>query len=182
MKQFIIVIMLTVSSLVLNAQSPQFQTYSADMMIIATKDGENIQWQNKDIKVTLNYRTGDFKAIINNSDFYNKETNTKVSEDSIVYDREFIFTSILPINQIINQKAINQDYDTELQLINDELSLTEMINFKMNVMRPNQNAGAYRVFTLSGTLYNYELNLPAFVGYDNEIEIRIMFNGVWSGQ
>ena len=182
MKQHIILLMLTVSSLLFYAQSPQFQTYSADLVLIATKDGENVQWQNKDIKVTLNYRTGDFKAIINNSDFFNKETNIKVSEDSIVYDQEFIFTSIFPIDQIINQKAINQYYDTEIQLINYDMGLTEMINFRMNVMRPNQNAGAYRAFTLTGTLYNDEVNLPAFEGYDNEIEIRIMFNGFWSGQ
>ncbi len=182
MKKYIILIVLTISSLVFYAQEPQFQTYSADLLIVATKDGDNVQWQNKDIVVTLNYRTGDFKAIINNTDFYNKQTNMKISEDSISISSEFLFVGIMPIRDIVNQKAINQDYDTELQLINYDMDLTEMINFKMNVMRPNQNAGAYRVFTLTGTLYNYELNLPAFEGYDNEVEIRIMFNGFWSGQ
>lgn len=182
MKKYLIVISLITSSLFFYAQEPQFQTYSADLLIIATKDGENFQWQNKNIVVTLNYKTGDFKAIIHNNDFYNKQSNIRVMEDSISNNSEFMLIDIFPIERIIYQKSINQDYNIELQLINNDLSLSKLLNFKMNVMRPNQNAGSYRVFTLTGTLYNYDLNLPAFRGYDNEVEIRLMFNGFWSGQ
>ena len=182
MKNHILLLALIITSLLSFSQSPQFQTYSANLLIIATKGGENFQWENKDILVTLNYKTGAFKAIINNDDFYNKATNTKIIPDSISNDSEFLLIDILPIDRIIDQKAINQDYDVELQLTNKDISLSKMLNFKMNVMRPNQNANSYRVFTLSGVLYNHELNLPAFIGFDNEVEIRIMFNGFWTGQ
>jgi len=182
MKNHFLLLALIINSLLSFSQSPQFQIYSADLLLIATKDGENFQWQNKDIVVTLNYKTGDFKAIINNNDFYNKETNIRVVQDSISDNSEFFLIDILPIDRIINQKAINQDYDIELQLTNENISFSKMLNFKMNVMRTNQNTDNYRVFTLSGVLYNNELNLPAFVGYENEVEIRIMFNGFWTGQ
>ena len=182
MKKYIVLLSIIINNLLLFSQSPQFQTYSADLLIIATKDGENFQWQNKDIVVTLNYKTGAFKAIINNHDFYNKESNTKVAEDSISSNSKFLLIDILPINRIIDQKTINQDYDIELQLTNNDISLSKMLNFKMNVMRPNQNANSYRVFTLTGILYNQELNLPAFAGFDNEVEIKLLFNGFWTGQ
>jgi len=181
MKKYLIVIALIVTNLYCYTQEPMFQTYSADLLIIATKEGKDFQWQNKDIAVTLNYKTGDFKAIIHNNDFVNKQSNIRANEDSISNNSEFMLIDIFPIDRIIDQKAINQDYDIELQLVNNDISLSEMLNFKMNVMRTNQNAGSYRVFTLTGTLYNDELNLPAFRGYDNEVEIRLMFNGFWSG-
>jgi hypothetical protein len=181
MKNYILVLTLIIHNLLLFSQSPQFQTYSADLLIIATKEGEDFQWQNKDIVVTLNYKTGNFKVIINNNDFYNKETNGVIIEDSISNNNKFFLVDILPIDRIIDQKIINQDYDIELQLTNEDISLSKMLNFKMNVMRPNQTTRSYRVFTLTGILYNDELNLPAFTGYDNEVEIRIIFNGFWSG-
>lgn len=181
MKTYLFLIFLTITTLLSYSQEPNFQTYSADLLIIATKDGKDYQWENKNISVTLNYKTGAFKAVINNRDFYNKQTNTKIKEDSISVDSEFIITDIMPIEQIINQKTVNQVYDIELQLINRSINLSEMLNFKMNIMRTSQNPDSYRVFTLTGTLNNDQLNLPAFSGYDNEVEIRIIFNAFWNG-
>lgn len=169
-------------SLAAVAQEAQFQTYSADLLVIASKDNDNIQWQNKDIRVTLNYKNGNIKIVIKDNDFYNKQSQIRVKEDNGFENQEFLFVGNLPINQINNQKTINQDYDVELQLTNDDISLSEVINFKMNVMRPNQNATSYRVFTLTGILYNDVLNLPAFKGYNNEVEIRVIFNVYWNGE
>ena len=182
MRKYLFFIAMLICTTFTFAQGPNFQTYSADLLVIATKGGENIQWQNKDIRVTLNYKTGSFKAVINNNDFYNKQTNIKVSEDKISSNTEFLIIGNMPINQIINQKLINQNYDVELQLTNKEISFSETINFKMNIMRPSQNASSYRVFTLTGVLYNDELNLPAFKGYDNEVEVHIIFNAFWTGE
>ena len=182
MKKYSLSTILVICSMFIFGQAPMFQTYTADLLVIATKDGINQQWQNKDIRITLNYETGAFKTVINNSDFYNKETNSRIKENDISNDTEFIFEGNMPINQILNQKTINQDYDIELQLTNDDINFSEVINMKMNIMRPNQNSNSYRVFTLTGILYNDELNLPAFKGYDNEVEIRIIFNAFWTGQ
>lgn len=182
MIRYFLLISLMISSLLFYGQAPKYQTYSANLLIIATKGSENHQWQNKNILVSLNYKTGDFKAIINNSDFYNKETDIRVKEDSISGNSEFQLIGTMPINQIINQKVTNQDYDVELQLINNDISLSEMLNFKMNIMHPNQGPDNYRVFRLTGTLYNDELNLQAFKGYDNEVELQLMFNAFWTGE
>lgn len=182
MMRYFFLISLITCNLFFYGQAPKYQTYSANLLIIATKAGEDHQWQNKNITVTLNYKTGNFKAIINNSDFYNKQTEVRVQEDSISGNSEFQLIGIMPIEQIINQKVINQECDIELQLINNNISLSEMLNFKMNIMRPNQGRDNYRVFTLTGTLYNDILNLPAFKGYDNEVEIRLMFNAFWTGE
>ena len=182
MKRYFVFILLIASNLLVLGQAPKYQTYSANLLIIATKGGEDHQWQNKNITVTLNYKTGNFKAIIHNSDFYNKQTDIRVKEDSISGNTEFMLVGIMPIDQIINQKIINQEYDIELQLINNDISLSEVLNFKMNIMLPNQGPNNYRVFTLTGTLYNDVLNLKAFKGYDNEVEIRLMFNAFWTGE
>lgn len=182
MIRFFILISLLTCNLFIYGQAPRYQTYSSNLLIIATKSGEDYQWENKDITVTLNYKTGNFKATIHNSDFYNKQTNVRVKEDSISGSSEFQLIGIMPIERIINQKVINQGYDIELQLINNDISLSEMLNFKMNIMRPSQGSGNYRVFTLMGILYNDTLNLPAFKGYDNEVEIRLLFNAFWTGE
>jgi len=139
MKTYIILITFLISNLALFAQAPKYQTYSADLLIIASKDGENIQWQNKDIVVTLNYKTGALKIIINNNDFLNKQNNENIIDDDSE-NSEFIFLGNLPIEQVINQKNENQEYDIELQLTNNNFSINEVINFKMNIMRPNQTA------------------------------------------
>lgn len=162
------------------SQSAKYQTYTADLTIIATKDSQDVQWQNKSILVNMDYKTGKITIEINNSDFFNKSTQEKAREGEEVRDTKYTLVGMLPIDQIINQKQSNQEYTVELQLINDDIDFRNVLNFKMNVMRTSQQSGSYRVFTFSGLLYNDELKLPAFKGYDNEVEIRIMFNAFWN--
>jgi hypothetical protein len=87
----------------------------------------------------------------------------------------------LPIEQVINQKTNTKQYTVELQLINDNIDFSDVLNFTMSVMRTNQQANSYRVFTFVGTLYNDKLQIPAFKEFDNQIDIRIMFNAFWNG-
>ncbi len=166
-------------SILASGQGVKFQTYSADLLIIAHKDGQDIQWQNKDILASLDYKNGNIKILIKNTDFINKDTQEKiVDEDDIV---EYTFKGTLPIEEILDQKPSNKEYTVELQLVNDDIDFSKVVNFKMNVMRTSQQSGSYRVFTFSGILYNDELQFPAFKGYDNEVEIRLMFNAFWNG-
>ncbi len=182
MKKITLIIIFIISNLLIIAQSPQYKTYSADLLVIATKANQNHQWQNKNIAVSLNYKTGSFKIIVNSSDFYNKQNNKVPNKNGDVIRSEYIFEGNMPIEQIINQKTDNQNYDLELQFTNTDISFSEMVNFKMDIMRTSQAANSYRVFTLSGILYNDEINIPAFKGYDNEIELRIIFNAFWDGE
>ena len=184
MKKYLFLVIFVFGSITNYAQNPSYQTYSADLLIIATKDGENYQWKNKNIVVTLDYKTGNLKAIVNKNDFYNSDSSFRANENnknSMLDNNEYIFEGNMPINQILNQKTINQDYDIELQLTNQDIDFSNTVNFKMNIMRPSQESASYRVFTLTGKLYVDELKLPTFDGYDNTIEIRIIFNAFWNG-
>ena len=155
----------------------RFQTYKSVMKISAFKNGENHQWENKDVRVVVNYQTGEFTVKLDNRDFYQNQTNLPIVPDSMNTDREYTFKGILPIREIINQKQINQQYVFEAQLINYELSLNNPVKFDITVTNPGTSQANYRIFMMHGKLYNNELNLPAFEGFDNEIEIWLAFNG-----
>ena len=158
------------------AQETRYQTNKAALKISAFKEGENYQWENKDISTFLDYRNGDFITRLKNSDF-NSTAQPEFNEVSMAEEElEYVFKGILPITEIINQKSINQTYPIELQIINDELGLDETIAFQMTVTRPSTNSRNYRIFSFQGKLYNDELQLPAFEGFDNEIELWIIFN------
>ena len=89
---------------------------------------------------------------------------------------EYLFKGILPITEIVNQLSISQTYPVELQLICEELRLEETIAFQMTITRPGSGSANYRIFTFQGKMYNEELQLPAFEGFDNEIDVWIIFN------
>ncbi len=180
MKLTILMAILSIVFFNTQAQKPGYQTYSANMIIAATAGSENHEWENNKIMVNLNYKTGNIRIDLRNIDFYNKASLVEVNNDTTLNSTKFTLKGILPIEQIINQKTYNQEYITELQLINDNNDFSVEVNFKMNIMRTSQQSGSYRVFTLTGTLYNDEINIPSFKGYDNEIEIRIMFNAFWN--
>ena len=180
MKYFVLFIVLLISTK-FYSQEAKYQTYTARMEVIASKDGNEYKWENSNILVNLNYKTGDFKIELKNSDFYSKESTEPVNNENPEEEITYILKGFLPIERIIDQKLSTQDYTVELQLTNNDINFSEVINFKMNVMRTSQQSGSYRVFSFVGTLYNDEINLPAFEGYDNEVGIRILFNAFWNG-
>ena len=176
MKILITAAILLFSLFTATSQEVKYQTYKAQLKLSASKEGENFQWTNNNIAVTLNYKTGDFILKLKNSDF--KETmgnrNTVTQETETAEDTEYLFKGMFPINNIIDQQSINQTYPIELQLICDDPEIDKTVNFKMDITYPG--SGQYRIFTLNGKLYNDELNIPAFTGFDNEIELWIVFN------
>lgn len=165
----------------ISAQQPGYQTYSSSVKLIAQQGEEDYQWENTDIVVVLNYKTGDFIAKLKNSDFYNALHPAPADPELDAEEREFLFKGIFPIDDIINQKSTNQDYVVELDFICDELRLYESVNFDMTITRPGSSSANYRIFSLHGILYNDQLNLSYFEGFNNEIEIYINFNGFFEG-
>jgi len=150
--------------------------------LVAQQGEESYQWENSDNTVYLDYKTGDFKVRMKNSDFYNPLHPAPSDSELEQEVREFIFQGILPIYDMINQKNINQQYNIELDLVCDDLRLFETVNFNMTITRPNASSGSnYRIFSLQGMLYNDQLNLPFFEGFNNEIELNIVFNGFFEG-
>ena len=178
---------ITIAAIVMMAnlglgQEVRYQTYTAQLKISAFKDGENYQWENKNITTVLDYRTGDFITRLKNKDFRSTVQPELNQQDSVPEELEYIFKGILPITEIINQRSISQTYPVELQLICDYLRLDETLGFEMTITRPSTNSGNYRIFSLHGKMYNDELQLPAFNGFDNEIELWILFNAYSTNQ
>lgn len=180
MKTTLFAVVLLFISLSIFAQQAQYQTYTAVLKMSATKDGEQFQWENKNITVRLDYKTGEFISRLKNHDFHNSgdEFSTTSIADSTEQELEYTFKGVFPIRDIINQKQISQKYTVELQLDNYELSIRETILFNMSITRPSSGEGGnYRVFNLQGKLYNNQLNFPSLKGFDDEIEVWIIFNG-----
>lgn len=173
---FLILINFIVSGL-LAQQGAGYIIQKPVLKISADKNGENFQWENKNISIALNYKTGEFAMKLSNKDFVMNKTSQPENPDSFESEREFSLTGLFPIDQIIDQLQNNQQYNVELQLSNWDLSLDNTLNFNLNVTNPGTSKAQYRMFQMNGKLYNDELQLPAFEGYDNEIEIWIYFNG-----
>lgn len=162
------------------AQESHYQTYSTSLTIIATKDGHDLQWENKQIPIVLNYKTGDFVATIKGNDFADKGAGQPMVDTAAASpDRVFTITGVFPVDNLIDQQEINAQYTVELQLTNNDNSLFETILFKMDVTKPGAGQANYRIFVLTGTLYANDLDLPAFAGMDNEITLQLFFNAFW---
>jgi len=175
---FYLLMISTVSVSGIAQTGTRYQTYTAVMKIAATKDGKQYEWENKNITVVLNYQTGEFTSRLTNHDFYDPAEGRVFVNDSVSEKKEYTLNGVFPIRDIINQQTISQNYQVELHLNNEESMSHHTLLFNMTVMRPGSGgSGNYRVFTLVGTLYNDETNLPAFKGFDNEITIRLGFNG-----
>lgn len=181
MKALLLSVILILSVNLVTAQQPGYKTLRSSVKLIAVEGDETYQWENTDNTVFLDYKTGDFKVRLKNRDFYNPLHPAPDDPGLEEEEREYLLQGILPINEIINQKSTNQNYSIELQLVCDDLRMIETIQFNMTITKPGSASQTYRIFTLKGILYNDELNLPYFEGFDNEIEMYITFNGIFEG-
>ncbi len=178
MKKILILVLLFVWVTILFAQQSQYLTYTSVMKIAGVKNGERFEWENKNINVRLDYKSGEFITYLENDDFVNTDMDLEDRDDTTTNKRKFTLQGTFPISDIINQQQEKQNFMVELQLKNDDLYLSEPVMFDMLISRPEAgNAKGYRIFSLNGVLYNDELNLPAFEGFENEIELWLMFSG-----
>ena len=178
MRTFIFILLISFFTSMAPAQTTRYQTYTAVMKIIATKNGQQFEWENKNISVVLDYKNGNFTCRLVNTDFYDAAHPENFVSDTIHDQLEYTLSGIFPVREIINQKNINRDYKVELQLTNPELMLNYTILFDMHIMRPSSSGdGNYRVFRMEGKIYNDKADIPAFSGFDDEITLRLAFNG-----
>jgi hypothetical protein len=183
MKTFLISGILLFMATAVVAQQSKFVTYNSAMKILARNNGEAVEWENTNISVNFDYRTGEFITYLTNTDFANPNADADNTGDDEVQRRQLTLEGTFPINDIINQQQATQNYKVELQLRADDLNLSETILFDMTIMQPETGEGkSSRFFKLSGILYNEETNLPAFIGYDNDIQIWLLFNGFMNVQ
>ncbi|MBN2173983.1 MAG: hypothetical protein JW731_07620 [Bacteroidales bacterium] len=168
---------------VLLGQQTQYLTYKSNMRIKGVMNGEKQEWENKNISVSLDYKTGEFHLHLYNYDFLNNTQDLDSKNDSIDEKRVFTLSGMFPIQQIINQKQSNQNYNIELQLKNDDLDIEEMLLFDMLITWPEPGSeNSYRIFSLNGVLNNDELKLPAFAEFEDEIQLWLMFSGNMNAQ
>lgn len=175
MRVFITAVFVVAFSMVFS-QETHYQTIKATLKITATKNGKPFSWENKKLTVRIDYKTGNFIARLKSTDFDLTHGEESQIENTDSDNREYVFKGILPVSELVNQKNINQAQSVEMQLICDDLRLNETLQFQMLVTRPG--AGNYRIFTLSGKLYNDDVNIPAFEGFDHEINLFFMFNAI----
>jgi hypothetical protein len=178
--QKVILLLAVFISLNINAIKAQsrFQTYSSIMKIVATSNNQNYEWENDDITVMLNYKTGEFQASLKNTDFIDYNHPQNFINDTSLLQINYTLKGIFPIRELINQQTESQLYKIELQLINEELNYHRTFLFDMTVTFPNPSGNSnYRVFILETSFYNSEYNLPAFKKFDGEINIKFAFNG-----
>jgi hypothetical protein len=184
MKAIIVSLIFLFSASLLHAQQDaQYLIHNSLMKIMASKNGESFEWQNDDVSVRLDYRTGDFITYLTNTDFVKPGEDIGMTKESGATKRQLTLSGTLPISDIINQQQSAQNYKVELNLKADDLDMSETILFDMLITKPeSSNSKSYRVFTLNGILYNDQTNLPAFVGYDNEIQLWLIFTGFMNVQ
>ena len=166
-------------TLPLFAQVPQYRIIKGTLIINATKDEHAFRYTNKNIVVNLDYRVGNFLLKLSNTDFYQVDSTTNKNIKDTLSQQQYVLSGILPINDILNQQSIEQNYLIELQLSNDNLDIHQTINMNLTITLPNTSGQSnYRIFNMNGLLYNDELQLPAFAGYDNKIDFWIQFSGI----
>jgi hypothetical protein len=161
------------------AQVAQYRVINGKLIINAIKNGEAYRFTNNNILVNLNYQDGSFLLKLSNEDFYQVDSVTNSRLQDTLTRQDYNFSGILPINDIINQQSTVQNYNVELQLINDNLDIDQTINMNMTITLPNASGQAnYRIFDMNGILYNDQLLIPSLIGYDNEIQFWIQFAGI----
>jgi hypothetical protein len=156
----------------------RYQTQVSKIKVSAIRDEKPYILENKDINLMLDYRVGNFQAKLRNKDFRNANDPVAQTIDSLNTEREYIIQGILPINDIFLQQNITRQYFVELNLISQELGINHPVRFDLTVTNPNPgaNQSRYKIFVLHGILYNHELQLPYFKGFEDEIEIWIEWN------
>lgn len=171
------------SALFLFSQDAQYLTHNSLMKIKAGKSGESVEWQNDNVSVRLDYKTGEFMVNLSNTDFVKPGVEVDLNNESNAPKRQLTLSGTFPMSDIINQQQSTQNYKIELNLEIQDLDISETILFDMLITKPESgNSKSYKMFTLNGILYNDELKLPAFAGYDNEIQLWLIFTGFMNVQ
>ena len=179
MRSLLNTIILLLTSTVLIGQQDQLVANSTVIRLTGVKDGKRIEWENKNIAVMLNYKTGKFISRIKNTDLQNTEIVPLPAQDSAIVERVFTLSGTFPISDILNQHQQKQQYKVELELENEDLEIAETLLFDMLITRPESSSdNNFRVFSLNGVLHNDQLELPAFEGFEDEVGLWLMFSGI----
>lgn len=175
----IITLLLFLATFQLYSQNPEYRAINAILIIDAIKDGQAYRFTNKNILVNLNYQVGNFLLNLSNRDFYEADSTTNNTMQDTLTRQQYSFSGVLPLNEILGQQLTEQTYDVELQLTNSDINLYQTLNTSMTVTVPNASGQAnYRIFNISGTLDNSQLQLPFFTDFDNETQFWIQFGAI----
>jgi hypothetical protein len=158
-----------------------YQTQKTTIKVGIMKDGEMTILENSDINLVLDYGVGNLQVRLLNKDFSDPKQESPPSINASEGLREYFVRGILPINDILNQRQIKQEYIVELNFSSRELGINHPVRFDLTVTSPNpgKNQSKYRMFILHGTFYNSELQLPYFEGYEDEIEVWIKWTAYY---
>ena len=161
------------------AQVAQYRAINGTLFLNISKNGEAYRFVNKNILVNIDYTSGNFLLKLSNTDLYQPDSTNISRLSDTISPQQYVFSGILPVNDILNQQTNVQNYNIELQLTNDNIGLDQTINLDMTITLPFASGRSnYRVFDMKGMLYNDQLQLPALIDFDNEIQFWIQFAGI----
>ncbi len=184
MKQGLLWLVMLFLSVALFSQQAKtnFQTHNAKLKLIAFQQGKKYEWDNDNITVNLNYKTGELLVLLKNSDFYDPNHPEFFVGDTTDANIEYELRGHLPVEDILKQQNSQQTYPVELQLVNEARMYYKNILFNMTVTLPDATGnGNYRIFLLEGKFSNHDLDLPAFRAFDDEVYIILGFSGAVLG-
>jgi len=143
----------------------------------AIRNGAPVKVETKNFGLKLNYETGEFYARINMTEsrlYADEDVEYRIPGDEILE-----ITGIIPINEIIDNRAQKQQYVYELNVKHLSANVTVVFTFDVGHIS-NTNRG-FTMFRINGRINLMDFEVEDLKGYDPEVELLMDFQGYMLG-
>ncbi len=153
------------------AAQKQIQIKNQRFEMNAIRNGQPVHLETKNYSLSINYDTGEFFARINITEsrlYTDEEMEYRIPGDEILE-----ITGIIPINEIIDNQALKQQYVFELNVTHISTNVNVVFTFDATHIK-NSNRG-FTVFRVSGTVNLLDFGVKDLKGYEPEVEFLMDF-------
>lgn len=171
MKRILFILMAVLSSGFLIAQK-QLQVKGQKFEINAVRNNLPVHVESNDVGIVINYKTGDFLARIDLSDT-RLFTGDEAEEDRFPGDEILKITGMIPINEIIDNQAEQQEYVFDLDI--NYISNVVPAAFKFNVTKVPNTSRGFNIITMTTKTSFTDFGVEDLKGYEDEIEVVLYF-------
>lgn len=159
------------------AAQKQIQIKNQRFEMNAIRNGQPVHVETKNFSLSINYDTGEFFARINITEsrlYTDEEMEYRIPGDEILE-----ITGIIPINEIIDNQALKQQYVFELNVKHISTNVTVVFNFDATHIK-SSNRG-FTVFRVTGKVNLLDFGLRDLKGYEPEVELLMDFQAYMIG-